>query len=184
MTNEDAIREYNSRFRELVEEKWGAEETETVCFYKLVKDAARHAFSKPRGRGKRQECETRLRGILTERKIAIMNHNDLATKRLTRDFKKLNRKIKLDRLVGELGDNKWDPVKMHEKGYTPKHTKLKGEQGRQVHGRPRAKTFADYYEHKHWAIDQDGREYISEKPILHTDEHGNRNWRNKNEKTR
>ena len=55
---------------------------------------------------------------------------------------------------------------MQKKEYTSKHTKLKDEQGRQVHDRLRAKTFADYYEHKHWAIDQDEREYISEEPIL------------------
>ena len=83
MTNEGAIREYNSKSRELVEGAWGAEETEEVCFYKLVKDAARHAFNKPRGRGKRRDCDARLRGILNEREIAIMNHDDLATKGLT-----------------------------------------------------------------------------------------------------
>ena len=55
---------------------------------------------------------------------------------------------------------------MQKKGYTPNHTKLKDEQGRQVHDRLRAKTFADYYERKHWAIDQDERENISEEPIL------------------
>ena len=32
MTNEDAIREYNAKFRELVEGAWGAEETEDACF--------------------------------------------------------------------------------------------------------------------------------------------------------
>ena len=49
----------------------------------------------------------------------------------------------MDKLIYELRDNNWDPAKMH-KGYTPKHTKLKNEQGRQVHDRLRAKTFADY----------------------------------------
>ena len=82
----------------VVEEAWGAEETEAVCFYKLVKDAARHAFNKPRGKGKRQDCDARLRGqdcdarlrgVLNEKKTAVMNHDDLATKILTRDLKKL-----------------------------------------------------------------------------------------------
>ena len=91
MTNEDAIREYSSQFRELVEEAWGAEETESVLFYKLTKDAARHASNKPRGKGKRQDCDARLRGVLNERKIAIMSHDNLATKRPTRDLKKLAR---------------------------------------------------------------------------------------------
>ena len=68
MRNEAAVREYNSRFRELLADKWDAEETETVCFYKLVKDAARHAFNKSRGRGKRQDCDARLRRTLTKRR--------------------------------------------------------------------------------------------------------------------
>ena len=57
---------------------------------------------------------------------------------------------------------------MHKKGYTPKHTKLKDLQGRQVHDRLRATTFADYYEHKHWAIEQEDREDITEEPIWPT----------------
>ena len=80
---------YNAKFRELVEGAWGAKETEDVCFYKLVKDAARHAFNKPRGKGKRQDCDARLRGILNERKNAIKNHDDITIKRLTRNLKRL-----------------------------------------------------------------------------------------------
>ena len=99
------------------------------------------------------------------RKIAIMSHDNLATKRLTRDLKKLDRKTQLDKLIYERRDNSLDQVGFI-KAHTPKHTKLKDEQGRQVHDRLRAKTFADYYEHKHWAIDQDEREYISEESIL------------------
>ena len=71
-------------------------------------------------------------------------------------------------MLPELSDNKWDPVKMQKKGYTPKHTKLKDLQGRQVHDRLRATTFADYYEQKHWAIEQEDREDISEEPIWPT----------------
>ena len=55
---------------------------------------------------------------------------------------------------------------MHKKGYTPKHTKLKDDRGRQVHDRLRATTFADYHERKHWATDQDEREDSSEEMIL------------------
>ena len=92
----------------------------------------------------------------------------MEVKRLTRELRKLARKIKLDKLLAELIENKWDPVKMHKKGYTPKHTKPKDHRGRQVHDRLRAKTFADYYEHKHWAIEPDVREDISEETILPT----------------
>ena len=41
-------------------------------------------------------------------------------------------------------------------------------QGRQVHDRHRATTFADYYEQKHWAIEQEDREDTSEEPIWPT----------------
>ena len=59
---------------------------------------------------------------------------------------------------------------MHKQRYTPKHTKLKDLQGRQVHDRLRATTFADYNEQKHWAIEQEDRENISEEPIWPTNE--------------
>ena len=71
-------------------------------------------------------------------------------------------------MLSELSDNKWDQVKMHKKRYTPKHTKLKDSQGRQVHDRLRATTFADYSEQKHWATEQDIIKYIFEEPIWPT----------------
>ena len=71
----------------------------------------------------------------------------------------------MEKLLSELSDNKWDPVKMHKKGYTPKHAKFKDLQGRQVHDRLRATTFANYYGQKHCAIEQ---EDISEEPIWPT----------------
>ena len=74
----------------------------------------------------------------------------------------------MEKPLSELSDNKWDPVKMHKKGHTPKHTKLRDLQGREVHDRLRATTFADYYEQKHWAIEQEDREDISEEPIWPT----------------
>ena len=146
MTSEEAIREYSSKFRELVEEEWETEGMEIGQLYKLTKIAARHAFNKPRTRGERQDCDARLRRIINDRKIATVRHDDITVKRPTRELKKLVRKIKPERLLSELRDNKWDPVKMRKKGYTPKHTKLKDMQGRQVHDRLRATTFADYYE--------------------------------------
>ena len=167
-TREEAIEEYNSKFRELVEEEWETEGMEIGQLYKLTKIAARHAFNKPRTRGKRQDCDARLRRIINDRKIATVRHDDITVKRPTRELKKLVRKIKPERLLSELRDNKWDPVKMRKKGYTPKHTKLKDMQGRQVHDRLRATTFADYYEQKHWAIEPEEREDISEEPILPT----------------
>ena len=97
-----------------------------------------------------------------------MRHDDISVKRRTRELKRLARKIKLEKLLSELSDNKWDPVKMHKKGHTPKHTKLRDLQGREVHDRLRATTFADYYEQKHWAIEQEDREDISEEPIWPT----------------
>ena len=97
-----------------------------------------------------------------------MRHDNVSVKRLTRELKKLSRRIKLEKLLSELSDNKWDPIKMHKKIYTPKHTKLKDLQGRQVHDRLRATTFANHYEQKHWAIEQEDREYISEEPIWPT----------------
>ena len=138
--------------------------------YKLTKEAARHAFDKPKTRGKRQDCDARLRRIINDRKSATMRHDDVTVKRLTRELKKLARKIKTEKLISELSDNKWDPVKMHKKGYTPKHTKLKDLQGRQVHDRLRATTFADYYEQRHWTIEHEDREDISEEPIWPTNE--------------
>ena len=95
MTSEKAIKEYNSKFRGFVEEAWGTEETETGCLYKLTKDAAKHAFNKPKGKGKRQDCDARLRRILDDRKVAIINHGDFTVKRLTRNLKQLARQIKI-----------------------------------------------------------------------------------------
>ena len=91
-----------------------------------------------------------------------MRHDDVSVKRPTRELKKLARQIKPEQFLSELSDNKWDPVKMRKKGYTPKHAKLKDLQGIQVHDRLRATTFADYYEQRHWAIEQEDREDISE----------------------
>ena len=61
--------------------------------YKLTKEAARHAFDKPKTRGKRQDCDARLRRIINDRKSATMRHDDVTVKRLTRELKKLARKI-------------------------------------------------------------------------------------------
>ena len=101
-----------------MEEAWRAEETEAVCFYKLTKDAAKHSFNQPRGKGKRQDGDARLRGILNERKVAIINRDNLTTRRLTRDLKKPARKSKLDKKVFELRDNTWDPIKMQKRIHT------------------------------------------------------------------
>ena len=145
-TREEAIEEYNSKFRELVEEGWGTEGMEVGQLYKLTKEAARHAFNKPRNRGKRQACDARLRRIINDRNSATVRHDNMTIKRFTRELRELARQIKLERLISELRDNKWDLVKMHKKSYTPKHAKLKYMQGRQVHDRLRATTLADYYE--------------------------------------
>ena len=112
-TREEAIEEYNSKFRELVEEEWETEGMQIGQLYKLTKAAARHAFNKPRTRGKRQDCDARLRSIINEN--ATMRHDDISVKRSTRTLKRLARKNELEKLLPELSDNKWDPVKMHKK---------------------------------------------------------------------
>ena len=94
-TREEAIAEYNSKFRELVEEEWEIEGMQIGQLYKLTKEAARHAFNRPRTRGKRQDCDARLRRITNDRKNATMRHDDVTVKRLTREFKKLARQIKM-----------------------------------------------------------------------------------------
>ena len=43
-----------------------------------------------------------------------MRHDDVTVKRPTRELQKLTRKNKLEKLLSELSDNKWDPVKMHK----------------------------------------------------------------------
>ena len=45
-----------------------------------------------------------------------MRHDDVTVKTLTKELKKLARQIKLEQLLTELSDNKWDPVKMPKKG--------------------------------------------------------------------
>ena len=59
----------------------------------------------------------------------------------------------------------WDPVNIQTKGYTPRHTKLNNRQGQQVHDIMRAETFADYYEHEHWAEDREDRPEATDTPI-------------------
>ena len=66
--------------------------------YKLTKAAARHAFNKPRKRGKRQDCDARLRRIINDRKNATMRHDDISVKRFTRELKRLARQITLEKL--------------------------------------------------------------------------------------
>ena len=94
-----------------------------------------------------------------------MNDNE-EVKRLTKELKKKARKIKLEKNLSELKDNNWDPVKMHKKGYTPKHTKLKDLDGNQVHDRLRAETFAEYYEKQHWAETNEIRPDIEQNNIF------------------
>ena len=98
-TKEEAIEEYNAKFRELVEEEWGKEGMEVDHLYKLAKIAARHAFNKPRNKGKRQDCDARPRRIIDDRKTATIRHDSFTVKRFTRELKKLARKINLERLI-------------------------------------------------------------------------------------
>ena len=66
-TEKEAIEEYSSKFRELWR-KWETEGMQIGQLYKLTKEAARHAFNRPRTRGKRQDCDARLRRIINDRK--------------------------------------------------------------------------------------------------------------------
>ena len=70
-TREEAIGEYNSKFRELVEEEWEIEGMQIGQPYKLTKEAARNAFNKPRTWGKRQDCDARLRRIINDWKMQL-----------------------------------------------------------------------------------------------------------------
>ena len=70
-TREEAIAEYNSKFREPVEEEWETEGMQIGQLYKPTKEAARHAFNKPRARGKRQDCDARLGRIINDRKMQL-----------------------------------------------------------------------------------------------------------------
>ena len=120
MTSEEATTEYNSKFRELVEEAWGTEETEACHFYKLAMTAARHAFHKPKGKGKRQDCDARLRRVIDDRRATTIRHDDLTVKKFTRELRKLRiQKIKLEKLISELRDNRWVSVRMHKKDTHP-----------------------------------------------------------------
>ena len=56
-TKEEAIEEYNSKFRELVEEAWGMEGMEIGQLCKLAKEAARKKHFQ---QDKREGKETRL----------------------------------------------------------------------------------------------------------------------------
>ena len=51
-TREETIEEYNSKFRELVEEEWETEGMEIGQLYKLTKIAARHASTSQEPEGK------------------------------------------------------------------------------------------------------------------------------------
>ena len=103
--------------------------------------------------------------LLNYRKLTIENNDSHTTKQLTRQIKQLARKTKLDKLLAGLKDNMWDPVKLQNKRYTPRHTKLNNRHGQQVHDRMRAETFADYYEHEHWVEDREDRPEVIDTPI-------------------
>ena len=92
-------------FRELVEEEWETEGMEIGQLYKLTKEAARHAFNKPRNRGKTQDCDARLRRTINDRKTATVRHDNMTIQRFTIELRKLARQIKLEKLISELRDN-------------------------------------------------------------------------------
>ena len=125
--------------------------------YNLTKKAAQDVFGKPKTRGKRDNCDPRLRTVLNYRRPKVEGNDSHTAKQLTRQIKKLARKTKLNIFLAGLKDNRWGPVKPQRNGYTPRHTKLKNRQGQQVHDRMRAEIFADCYEHEHWAGDQEER---------------------------
>ena len=95
----------------------------------VAKEAANHAFDKPKARGKRDNYDPRLRALRNFRRLAIEGHDSQTTKQLIRQIKKLTRTIKLDRFPAGPKDNMWDPVKLQRNGYTPKHTKPKKQTG-------------------------------------------------------
>eukprot|EP00972_Heterocapsa_arctica_P090495 13352344-Heterocapsa_arctica.AAC.1 len=54
-------------------------------------------------------------------------------------------------MIAKFVEDKWDPIKLYEKGYIPKHTKLNNLHGQLVNDRQRPDTFADYYEKVQWS---------------------------------
>ena len=98
-TREEAIEEYNSKFKGLAEEEWETEGMQIGQLYKLTKADARHAFNKPRTRGKRQDRDARLRRNINGRKDATMRHDDISVKRSTGEPKRLARNIKPEKLL-------------------------------------------------------------------------------------
>ena len=122
-----------------------------------MKKAAENTFDIPKSKGNRPDCDPRLRVLINERKDSIESHGDRTTKRLTRLIKTKARKIKSDRIKNGLEDNMWDPVKYEKRGCIPRHTKIVNIRGQQVHDRLRAETFAEYYEHIHWAEDHEDK---------------------------
>ena len=105
--------------------------------------------------------------------ITVESNDSHTTKQLTRQIKKLARKTKRDKLGISKTKITWDPVKVQKKGYSPRDTKPKNRQGQQVHDRMRAETFADYYEHEHWAEDREDRPELIDTPIRPVNEEVN-----------
>ena len=93
------------------------------------KEAAQHAFDKPKTRSKRDNCDPGLRTLLNYRRLAIEGYDSHTTEQLTSQIKQLARNFELNRLLAGLKDNMWNPVKFQKTGYTPRHTKLKNRPG-------------------------------------------------------
>ena len=104
-SKEEALENYNIKFRELVSEAWGNDDYNKDGLYQLRKEAAQYSFDKPKTKGRRENCDPRLRALLNYRELAIESKDNHTTKQLTRQIKKLARKIKLDKLFAELKDN-------------------------------------------------------------------------------
>ena len=65
-STEEALENYNTKFRELVNEAWDNEDYNKDDLYKLTKEAAQHSFDRPKTKGKREDCDPRFRTQLRE----------------------------------------------------------------------------------------------------------------------
>ena len=97
-SKEEALDNYNVKFRELVIEAWGNEEVIKYDLYILTKEAAHQSFDEPKTRDRRENCDPRLRALLSYRRLAIESNDSHTTKQLTRQIKQFARQIKLNKL--------------------------------------------------------------------------------------
>ena len=94
-TKEEAISNYNEKYKQYVEEKWNQEEVDIDDIYKCVIEAAQEAFDEPMKRQKRKDCDYRLKPILEKRRKALEENDHEQFKKITKELNNKARSIKL-----------------------------------------------------------------------------------------